>query len=133
MPDGPEADDPEDKTGGDRGRGLVGAAAMTGSLSPLAPKWLRPELTGSPGGRAGGRTDEGAGTPISALKPPQPAGTRHPVRELLGGRISEVAWASSPLLPGGRRPRSSGHRAGRALACPPDRRLGPPETGRLAP
>lgn len=55
LPDGPEADDPEDKTGGDRGWGLVGAAAMTGSLSPLAPKWLRPELMGSPGGRAGGR------------------------------------------------------------------------------
>lgn len=68
LPDGPEADDPEDKTGGDRGWGLVGAAAMTGSLSPLAPKWLRPELMGSPGGRAG----EGAGTPISELRPPQP-------------------------------------------------------------
>nr|CAI9713082.1 unnamed protein product [Rangifer tarandus platyrhynchus] len=80
-----------------------------------------------------GRAVEGAGTPISEPKLPQPAGTRHPVRALPGGRISEVAWASSPLLPGGRRPRSSGHRAWRARACPPDRRLGQPETGRLTP
>lgn len=135
MPDGPEADDPEDKTGGDRGRGLVGAAAMTGSLSPLAPKWLRPELTGSPGGRAGGRADgRGSGDAYIGAKAAAARGNPAP-REGIAwgpdqrGSLGVVAIApgraqapklgapggASAGLPPGPAPRSARDRASRAV------------------
>lgn len=91
-------------------------------------------------GRAGGRGSRGrrapgTPTPLMESPPPPPAGTRRPgrVRPGAGGRGREAAWASAPLLPGGRETRSSAHRAGRALACPSAGRLGPPEIRRLAP
>lgn len=45
------AEDRQGAAGGVRGLCLLGATAVTLSLSALAPKWLRPELTGAPGGR----------------------------------------------------------------------------------
>lgn len=38
--------------GGDLGRGLMGGGGDDSLFVSLAPKWLRPELTAAPGGRA---------------------------------------------------------------------------------